>query len=79
MVAGLFSYPLADCSKALFIKVLIKKKYPWERLDDYSFLRPIINNKQNQKNVFKFILIFSLINFLIVLLAIIYDTNCMLY
>jgi len=75
VVAGLFSYPLADCSKALFIKVIIKKKYPWERLDDYSFLRPIINNKLNQKNVFNLILIYSFINFLIVLLGIIYDTK----
>ena len=75
IMIGLFSYPLADCSKALFIKVIFKKKYPWERLDDYSFLRPIIDNKLNQKNVFNYILIFSFINFLIVLLGIIHDNQ----
>ena len=75
IVVGLFSYPLADCSKALFNKVIFKRKYPWERLDDYSFLKPIINNKLNQKNVFYYILIFSFINFLIVLLGIVYDTQ----
>jgi len=75
IMVGLFSYPLADCSKALFIKTIFKKKYPWERLDDYSFLMPIIDNKLNQKNVFKYILIFSFINFLIVLLGIIHDTQ----
>ena len=44
-------------------------------MDDYSFLRPIIDNKLNQKNVFNYILIFSFINFLIVLLGIIHDNQ----
>lgn len=75
VMIGLFSYPIADCTKALLIKTLIKKRYPWERLDDYSFLKPILNNKSNQKNVFIYILAFSIINLFVVSIAIIFDSK----
>jgi len=75
VVLGLFSYPITDCSKALFIKTIINKHYPWERMDDYSFLKPIIRNKLKQKDIFKLILVFSIINYLIVILGITLDTK----
>ena len=78
LVLGLFSYPIVDCSKALFIKTVINKNYPWDRKDDYSFLKPIIKNKLKHKDIFKLILIFSFVNFLIVILGFILDTELFL-
>ena len=78
VMLGLFSYPIVDCSKAIFIKTVIKKHYPWARLSDYSFLKPIINNKSNHTNIFRIIFLYSIVNFIIVLIGIIFSLKSLI-
>ena len=61
LALALISYPLTDCSISL-IKKLYKGYMPWIGLYDYYFLKPILKNRVNHKNVLIILIIFSFLN-----------------
>ena len=65
----LFSYPITDVLATIFIKTIIKKKLPWTRLFDYSFLQPVIKYKKEHSYVTNKIIF---INFASLILLILY-------
>jgi len=67
---SLLIYPIFDCTITI-IKKMYNGHYPWERLFDYFFLKPIKYN-QNHNLVFNANLIFNLINVALILLQIKY-------
>lgn len=50
LAISLLMYPLMDCTITIFIKIS-KGYYPWAKLADYFFLKPILN-RRNHKLVF---------------------------
>ena len=68
----LLSYPALDVTLTLLKKVF-KKKYLWERLFDYFFLKPVLTHKKSHNWVFKRFLIFNFFNFLNALISYFYD------
>ena len=64
---SLLSYSLVDCTICLLLK-LKKGIMPWVGMYDYFFLKPVLKNKKNHFNVLFLIIIFSILNFLIILL-----------
>ena len=54
----LVCYPIIDCSLTIFKKTL-SGKYPWERLFDYYFLKPVKLYSRNHNYVLKFFSIYA--------------------
>ena len=48
IVISLLSYTFLDCTITI-IKKMLNKNYPWARLFDYHFLKPIKNNSSHKK------------------------------
>ena len=61
LAISIISYPLTDCTTTL-VKKLFKGYMPWVGLYDYYFLKPVIRNKINHKNVFLISIIFNIFN-----------------
>jgi len=70
IVISLLAYTFLDCTITI-IKKMLNKNYPWARLFDYYFLKPIKNNV-NHKKVFFSNCIYNLTIAIIVSLQIIY-------
>lgn len=70
---SLLIYPIFDCTITI-IKKMHNGHYPWERLFDYFFLKPIKHNK-NHNFVFNTNLIFNLINVTLILFQIKFDSK----
>ena len=68
IVISLLSYTFIDCTYTI-IKKIINGNYPWARMFDYQFLVPIKNNL-GHKYVFRYNLIFNIINLIIIILQI---------
>jgi UDP-N-acetylmuramyl pentapeptide phosphotransferase/UDP-N-acetylglucosamine-1-phosphate transferase len=66
------SYPLMDCSITLIKKVL-NKRYPWERLFDYYFLKPVILYGHSHSYVLKYFILYNIINFTLFCVQAIYN------
>ena len=71
----LLMYPLLDCSITLFIKVK-NGYYPWARLFDYFFLGPIRKNN-NHSLVFKTIVFYLSLNFILFVGQLLFINNIM--
>ena len=69
---SLLSYTFLDCTITL-IKKTINGHYPWARLFDYYFLKPIKHNKENHLLVLKYNFVFNLSNIIVVFFQIYYD------
>ena len=61
LAISLLIYPLTDCSIGLLRKAL-QKKMPWVDTSNYSFLQPTIKKNSNKFFVFKFNIIFNILN-----------------
>lgn len=71
----IFLYPITDVTVTLLDKVFIRKRYPWERLFDYFFLKPVINRKKSHEFVFYTNLIFQILNLTMLTLYLIFDIS----
>jgi UDP-N-acetylmuramyl pentapeptide phosphotransferase/UDP-N-acetylglucosamine-1-phosphate transferase len=69
----LFTYPIIDVATTIVIKTLIKKKLPWARLFDYSFLQPVIKYKQEHKYVTNKIIFANSISLILLILYLLYN------
>jgi UDP-N-acetylmuramyl pentapeptide phosphotransferase/UDP-N-acetylglucosamine-1-phosphate transferase len=70
---SLLIYPILDCSITI-LKKIYNGYYPWERLFDYFFLKPI-KYKKKHTLVFNANLIFNIINVTLILLQIKLQNN----
>ena len=68
----IISYPLMDCTITI-IKKILNRKYPWERLFDYYFLKPVINYNKPHSYVLKPFLAYNILNIFLFLLQAIYN------
>jgi len=68
----IISYPLIDCTITLMKKIL-NKKYPWERLFDYYFLKPVIIYNKPHSYVLKPFLAYNILNIFLFFLQAIYN------
>ena len=68
----IISYPLIDCSITI-VKKILNKKYPWERLFDYYFLKPVIIYNKPHSYVLKPFLVYNILNIFLFFLQAIYD------
>jgi len=68
----IISYPLVDCSITIMKKVL-NKKYPWERLFDYYFLKPVVIYKKPHSYVLKPFIAYNILNIFLFSLQAIYN------
>jgi UDP-N-acetylmuramyl pentapeptide phosphotransferase/UDP-N-acetylglucosamine-1-phosphate transferase len=68
----IMAYPLMDCSITIIKKVL-KKKYPWERLFDYYFLKPVIIYKKPHSYVLLPFALYNIANIFLFTLQAVYD------
>ena len=73
----LLAYPVLDVTLTLLKKIL-KKKYLWERLFDYFFLKPVLTYKKSHDWVFKRFLIFNIFNFLNAIISYFYDIKALI-
>ena len=71
----LFSYPITDVLTTIFIKTIIKKKLPWARLFDYSFLQPVIKYKKEHSYVTNKIIFINFISLVLLILYIEYQNK----
>jgi len=62
---SLIAYILCDCTFSL-IKKLTKGYMPWIGMYDYYYLKPVLKNKINHKNVLIIIIIYNILNSLII-------------
>ena len=69
---SLVCYPIIDCSLTIINKVL-KGKYPWERLFDYNFLKPVKKYNQSHSYVLKYFIIFNILISKNLFLQIVFD------
>jgi UDP-N-acetylmuramyl pentapeptide phosphotransferase/UDP-N-acetylglucosamine-1-phosphate transferase len=74
LVISLLSYTFLDCTITL-IKKTINGYAPWARLFDYYFLKPIRINKKNNFLVFRYNLIYNILNLTVVFFQIYYGLN----
>ena len=72
----LLAYPVLDVTLILF-KKFYKRKYLWERLFDYFFLKPVLTYKKSHNWVFKRFMIYNLFNFLNALISYFYDLKAL--
>ena len=77
LAISLLIYPIVDCSRALFKKI-VQGKMPWADTSNYSFLQPTIKKNKNKVFVFYTNVIFNIINSLLILLQIIFGWNYIL-
>jgi UDP-N-acetylmuramyl pentapeptide phosphotransferase/UDP-N-acetylglucosamine-1-phosphate transferase len=75
VVFFLFSYPITDVLTTIFIKTIIKKKLPWARLFDYSFLQPVIKYKKEHSYVTNKIIFVNFISLILLILYIEYQNK----
>jgi len=68
----IISYPLIDCTFTLMKKIL-NKKYPWERLFDYYFLKPVIIYNKPHSYVLKPFLAYNILNLFLFFLQAIFN------
>jgi UDP-N-acetylmuramyl pentapeptide phosphotransferase/UDP-N-acetylglucosamine-1-phosphate transferase len=68
----IISYPLIDCTFTL-MKKIFNKKYPWERLFDYYFLKPVIIYNKPHSYVLKPFLAYNILNIFLFFLQAIYN------
>ena len=68
----IISYPLIDCTITI-VKKILNKKYPWERLFDYYFLKPVIIYNKPHSYVLKPFLVFNILNTFLFFLQAIYN------
>jgi UDP-N-acetylmuramyl pentapeptide phosphotransferase/UDP-N-acetylglucosamine-1-phosphate transferase len=64
----LFIYPILDVTLTILNKVFLRKQYPWERLFDYFFLKPVIKGKQTHEFVFYRVFILNIVNMLLLVI-----------
>ena len=55
----LICYPFMDCSLTI-IRKMLDGKYPWERLFDYNFLKPVKLHNKSHSYVLKYFIIYNL-------------------
>ncbi len=55
----LICYPFMDCSLTI-IRKMLDGKYPWERLFDYNFLKPVKLYNKSHSYVLKYFIIYNL-------------------
>jgi len=67
-VLSIFLYPIIDCTITL-AKKTYNGIYPWVKMGDYFFLKPIING-QNHKKVFFVSIIYNIVNLFFLFLQI---------
>jgi len=72
IVISLISYTFLDCTTTL-IKKSLNGHYPWARLFDYYFLKPIKQSKNNHRIVLKYNLIFNILNLMVIFFQVSYD------
>lgn len=72
IMISLICYPFVDCSLTLINKTL-KGYYPWDRLFDYYFLKPVKKNNKTHSYVLKFFLIYLFFLSINLLLQILYE------
>jgi UDP-N-acetylmuramyl pentapeptide phosphotransferase/UDP-N-acetylglucosamine-1-phosphate transferase len=75
IVISFLSYTFIDCTYTL-IKKTINGSYPWARMFDYQFLVPIKNNL-GHKYVFRYNLIFNIVNLFIIIFQIFYNMRAL--
>jgi Fuc2NAc and GlcNAc transferase len=68
----LLAYPFLDISLTILRKIK-NKKYPWERLFDYFFLRALIASNYNHKKILKITIIYNIFIFFLVSIQILFD------
>ena len=78
IIISLLSYTFLDCTITL-IKKIINGYAPWARLFDYYFLKPIRVKKKNNFLVFKYNLIFNILNLTIVFCQIYYELDYLFF
>ena len=71
---ALISYPFLDVSLTI-IRKMRNKKYPWERLFDYYFLRALMAAKKNHVKIFNISLAFNLLNLTNVFVMLYFSLN----
>ena len=59
IMISLICYPFIDCTLTIINKML-KGKYPWERLFDYNFLKPVKLYNKPHSYVLKYFVIYNL-------------------
>lgn len=74
---ALIIYPVLDVSLTI-VRKMINKKYPWERLFDYFFLRALMAANKNHIKIFNMSLIFNFINLINVFMIIYFESNYLL-
>ena len=72
IAATLLAYPFLDVSLTILRKIR-NKKYPWERLFDYFFLRALIASNYNHKKILKITIIYNAFILFLVTLQILYN------
>jgi UDP-N-acetylmuramyl pentapeptide phosphotransferase/UDP-N-acetylglucosamine-1-phosphate transferase len=77
LAISLLIYPIVDCSRALFKKI-VQGKMPWADTSNYSFLQPTIKKNKNKVFVFYANIIFNIINSLLIMLQIIFGWHYIL-
>ena len=60
IMISLICYPFMDCSLTIVSKVF-KGKYPWERLFDYYFLKPVKIYSKSHNYVLKYFSIYTVV------------------
>lgn len=75
----IFLYPILDVTLTIIEKIFIRKRYPWERLFDYFFLRPVVNGKKSHEYVFYISLVFQISNLLLLIIYLKYDSTIFLF
>ena len=55
----LICYPFIDCTLTI-VKKMLQGKYPWERLFDYNFLKPVKLYNKSHSYVLKYFIIYNL-------------------
>tara|TARA_Y100000389_G_scaffold33206_1_gene28238 strand:+ start:6329 stop:7333 length:1005 start_codon:yes stop_codon:yes gene_type:complete len=59
IMISLICYPFIDCTLTIINKML-KKKYPWERLFDYNFLKPVKLYGKSHSYVLKYFIYYNI-------------------
>jgi UDP-N-acetylmuramyl pentapeptide phosphotransferase/UDP-N-acetylglucosamine-1-phosphate transferase len=72
IMISLICYPFIDCTLTIINKML-KGKYPWERLFDYNFLKPVKLYNKPHSYVLKYFVIYNLGLTINLFLQIVYD------
>ena len=71
---SLICYPVLDCSLTI-LKKMLNGKYPWERLFDYNFLKPVKLYNQSHSYVLKYFIIHNILITKNIFLQIYFELN----